>query len=256
MLVGCVTSFIELIGGEKLVLSALSLALAVASLYVLKRHPLSTKLRISVIYSHLFFLIFPVTLFTTDLACGALCMPCQNNLFSVASYALPTAVLFTVIAGFVVVPAFYIFSNKTRKITEPGIIAFVRKHAQQANMNAPHVYAVNKAQPLAFSFRSFRSGIFLSVGLLELLRKKEKEAVILHELAHLKQRSSALKFSGTLMRLFSPLSLLARFHHDTDAEEQRADSFVAQQQGTGRYLASAKRKIDHYNRARAAVPAT
>ncbi len=242
MLLGCVSSFIDLIGGERLVLSSVSVVFAVLILYILKKYSLSTKLRISLIYGHLFFLFFPAALFTANLACGAACMPCHNDMYALAGYALPSALLLTALAGFVVLPAFYIFSNKKRKITDAKITGFVSRYAERMSIKAPEVYAIDKAKPVAFSFRSFRSAIFLSVGLLDILKKKEVEAILLHELAHLKHRSSALKFSNFLLR-FSPLSLLARFHHDAGKEERKADAFVVKEQGTDRHLKGAKRKI-------------
>ena len=102
---------------------------------------------------------------------------------------------------------------------------------------------MDKAKPIACSFKSFRSAIFVSVGMLDILSKKEIQAVLLHELAHIKQRSSVLKFSSFLMNVLSPLSLLARFHHDTSKEEREADKFAIRVQRTSKYINSAKKKI-------------
>ena len=72
------------------------------------------------------------------------------------------------------------------------------------------------------------------------------KAVLLHELAHLKNKSSIAKYSDTLLRMFSPISLLLRFHHDNTMEEKRADNFVIEIQRTDKHLKSAKRKIDEF----------
>ncbi|MBI2971806.1 MAG: M48 family metalloprotease [Candidatus Aenigmarchaeota archaeon] len=245
MLVGCITNIVDLIGGERLALSILSLAFAVLTLYALKKYELSTKLKIGIIYSHLFFLSFPAVLFTTNLACGSMCMPCQDNTYALIGYALPSTLALATIAGFVVIPSFYIVSHKRMEISDKELLRFVHRHARRMKIKKLKLYAIDRAKPLAFSFRSFRSAIFLSVGLLDVMNRKEIEAVLLHELAHLQRRSSALKLSHALLRL-SPLSLLARFHHDAGEEERRTDAFVVRQQKTERYLLSAKRKMDAF----------
>ena len=242
VLLGCVANIVELFGGEKLLLSAASLTLAVLAFHVLRTAGLSTRGRLALIYGHLFFLILPVTLFSANLACGSMCMPCQDNMAALLGYALPSAILATTLAGLVVIPSFYILSNKKREITGP-LARFVQAHAQCLGISQPRLYAVDKAQPVAFSFSSVRPAIFMSVGLLDILTKREREAVLLHELAHLRQRAATLKFSEMLLR-FSPLSVVARFHHDSGKEEQDADAFAAAVQGTKRYLVSAKRKMD------------
>src|SRR3989338_4604135 len=96
---------------------------------------------------------------------------------------------------------------------------FVRKHSKKLRLKEPKIYAINKSKPLAFSFRSHKSAIFLSIGLTEILNKKELQAVLLHELAHVKEKSSALKVSNTIMSIFSPFSRLAGFHNNTGREE-------------------------------------
>jgi Zn-dependent protease with chaperone function len=234
------------IDANKFMLISLSLSFAVVILFALKRFALPTKARISLIYSHLFFLLFPLAIYSINLGCGLTCMPCYNNMFVIVLYALPTAILSTTLVGFFVIPMLYTFSNKKRHIRTEWMAEFVNKHSKNLRIKPPKLYAINKARPLAFSFRSFRSAIFLSVGLLEMLSKKEIMAVLLHELAHIKQRSSVMKFSHNLLRVFSPLSLLTRFHFDSNAEETGADDFAIRAMGSDRYILSAKRKLNEY----------
>lgn len=244
MAVGCFVGFVVNI--DKTVLAAMSLTLAIFFLLAVKNLKLSTKTKVGLIYGHLILLFFPVVLFTTEFACGAMCMSCQNDTMTLISYSLPSALVLGTIAGFAVIPAFYTFSNR-RQIRNKEIIAFVRKYSSFLNIRMPKIYIVDKAKPIAFSFKSFRSAIFVSVGMLDILSKKEIQAVLLHELAHIKQRSSVLKFSSFLMNLLSPLSLLARFHHDTGKEEREADKFAIKLQRTSKYINSAKKKIAEVN---------
>ena len=81
---------------------------------------------------------------------------------------------------------------------------------------------------------------------MDLLNKKEIEAVILHEIAHLKRKASVLTTSLSILKVFSPMSLIARFHNDFGDEEYAADTFAIKEQKTGRHIASAKRKIDGF----------
>ena len=87
--------------------------------------------------------------------------------------------------------------------------------------------------------------VFLSIGLLDILRKKEIEAVLLHELHHVASGSSTFKLSTALLRL-SPFSVLRNFAPDLGEDERAADAFVRQVQRTDRHLEAARRKIEAY----------
>jgi Zn-dependent protease with chaperone function len=233
---------------DKLILISGSVFLAVLTFALLRKFNFSTKIRISLIYGHLSFLFFPLAIYSINMSCGIFCMSCYNNLFHLAIYALPTTLIASTVAGFVVIPTLYTFTNKKMVIKNTWITKFVSIQSKKLNVKMPKLYAINKANPIAFSFRSFKSAIFLSVGLFEILNKKEIKAVLLHELAHLKQRSSALKLSNHFLRFFSPLSVLTRFHHDSNSEETEADNYVVTIQGTDRYLLSAKKKLNEYEK--------
>ena len=227
-------------------LMLVSILLAVFTFFILKKVNLSTKSRIGIIYTHLSLLFFPVVLYSVNLSCGVMCLPCNNDNLLLVAYSLPSTLIASMLAGFVVIPSFYILSNKKREIKNKWVTDFINIYSVKLNIKPPRVYAVDKAKPIAFSFRSFRSAVFLSIGLLDILNKKELEAVLLHELAHIKEKSSALKFSYNSLRLFSPISLLARFNYDKSVEESKADNFVAKEQNTERYLNSAKRKMARF----------
>mgnify|MGYP001615330432 FL=1 len=243
MTIGCFAGFI--IDYEKLFLVGTSLMFAILMLLALRKTQ-STKYRIGLIYAHLSFLFFPFTLFTTEFSCAAVCAPCGGtDLLGLALLSLPTTLAFSTVAGFVLIPTFYVLTNQKYEIRDKNVKSFVKTHSKKLSIKEPKIYAINKSKPMSFSFRSHKSAIFLSIGLTEILRKKELQAVLLHELAHIKEKSSALKFSHAMMRIFSPFSRLAGFH-DTGKEEYKADEFVIKMQKTDKHLLSAKSKIDEF----------
>jgi len=244
-MIGCFAGFV--IDADKLLLMGSSLSFAVITLLILKKFRLSTKFKLGLIYGHLIFLFFPFAVLTTDVACNAACMPCANNLGNLAAIALPSTLLFSTLAGFFVIPGFYMLFSRKAQIENVHVINFIRRHSAKMKMNMPKIYIIDNVNPVAFSFRSFKSMVFLSAGLMDILNKKELESVLLHELGHIMRTASVLKMSVSLLRFFSPLSLLARFHHDSGEEEMYADRFAARLQKTGRYLKSAKRKIDRFD---------
>lgn len=247
MLPACFAGFV--IDFDRLLLTGSSLSLAVITIFALAKFRFSTKVKIGLIYSHLFFLFFPFVLLTTNATvCGFTCLPCTNNLINLAVLALPTTFIFSTAAGFFVVPAFHMYFNRKAETENVHIIRFTKTQSARLNVKMPKIYITDTVNPTAFSFRSFKPLIFISAGLVDLLRKKEMEAVILHELGHLKRRASVLKMSFSLVRFFSPFSLITKFHRDMNKEEIYADMFVVRTQKTSKYLRSAKRKIENFER--------
>ncbi len=244
MILGCFAGFI--IDADKLLLMASSFSFAIIAVLILRKFKFSTKAKVGLIYSHLIFLFFPFVVLTTTAVCSVGCMPCANNLANLVALALPTTLLFSTIAGFFVIPGFYMFFNKKAEIKNTHILRFVKMRSTNMKIKTPKVYIIDNINPVAFSFRSFKPMVFVSAGLTELLNKKEIEAVLLHELGHLKRKASVLTMSVSILRFFSPLSLLARFHHDSDIEETYADKFAIRIQKTDKYIRSAKQKIDEF----------
>lgn len=231
----------------KAILSAMSIFIALITLLLLKKTKMSTALKISTIYAHLTALIFPFVLYSTHIGCGIACMSCYSNTLSLISLALPMTFLLSIMVGLVLMPTFYIFSNRKLLINNKEILNFVTKNSKKLNIKSPKIYAIDSSKPIAFSFRSFVSGIFMSIGIFDILNRKEIESVMLHELYHIKYNASIIKFSNIIIRLFSPLAILANFNHDLNKEEIAADKFVVKMQKTNKYLKSAKRKINKYN---------
>ncbi len=232
----------------KYVISAIFIVIAAASLFSMRRFRIPNKGKIALIYIHLTSLFMPVSVFAANEACGMMCLPCFENPAGIAVLALPSAMLFSAAAGFVVIPAYFFASGRNVKINGTRITKFISRHSRLLNIRAPKVVAVNSPKPFALSFRTFRSAIVLSVGLMDILHKKELEAVLLHELAHLKNRASLFKLSAFLMS-FSPFSVFKSFNNELNMEEFEADSLVISVQRTNKYLLSAKRKIANYRRA-------
>ncbi|MBI4176602.1 MAG: M48 family metalloprotease [Candidatus Aenigmarchaeota archaeon] len=238
--------FVEVvIDNSKFILAGVSVALAVAAFTFLKMRRLSSKAKIGLIYAHLFGLFFPISLFTTNAACGFLCLPCFESPLGLAVLAVPSALLFSTVAGFVVIPLYFLYSGRSVEVKGTAITSFISRHSKTLGIRPPRVYAVKNPRPFAFSFRSFRSAIVISIGMMDILRRKELEAVILHELAHVKSRASVLKLSASLMR-FSPFWILKSFHRELDIEEAAADKYVQIVQGTYKYLKGAKIKVNEY----------
>lgn len=248
MILGCFAGFV--IDADKLLLMVGSFSFAIITLLILHKFKLSTKSKVGLIYGHLIFLFFPFVVLTTNVACSVGCMPCANNITSLVALALPTTLLLSTIAGFFVIPGFYMLFNKKAEIRNVNLLKFVKELSARMRIHTPKVYIVDNANPIAFSFRSFKPMIFLSAGLTDLLNRKEIEAVVLHELGHIKRRASVLTMSASLLRFFSPLSLLTGFHHDSNREEACADKFAIRIQKTDRHIRSAKRKIDEFEHRR------
>lgn len=244
MSIGCLTDFI--VDPVRFAIIISSILLAATIFITLKKFSFSNRTRITLIYGHLISLFFPVVLYSTHMGCGMLCAGCYNSVFHLIGYALPMTLIASTVTGFVAIPLLYTFSSRKIMMESNWVKNFVKGHSKKLNIKTPRLYAIDDAKPLAFSFKSFISAIFMSVGLTDILNKKETESVLLHELSHIKEKSSILKFSDNVMRFFSPLSLLAGFHYESGEEEKKADDFVVKVQGSGKYLLSAKKKLNEY----------
>lgn len=227
----------------KILLALVSLGIAVVTILLLRHYDWSRKGKVSLMYSHLSSLFFPPVLFTTNAACGLFCLPCFENPLGIALLALPTTLGFSALAGFIIIPAYY-YIARTR-VTRGPLPTFLSAQSALLALKTPALYLIHSAKPIAYSFKSITSGIVLSVGLLDILNKKEQEAVLLHELYHIAHRASVFKFSTLLMR-FSPFSFLKNFNEELTQEEHAADQFVVTRQHTSRHLSSAKAKVTAY----------
>jgi len=230
----------SLVSYDKIILSFVFFSLSILSLLIMKRYNLSTKSKIILVYSHLLFLFFPIFILTTNTACGMFCMSCYNNMPALVAYALPATAAATALTGFFFLPALFTLNGKKR-LRNKYVKKLLRKYGFTKD-----IYTIDDAKPIAFSFRGFKSAIFISIGMQEILNKKELESVILHEIAHLRQHSSMLKLSGLIFRLFSPFYLLSGFNHENKQEEREADRFAVKLQRTDQYIKSAKKRVSEF----------
>ncbi len=108
-----------------------------------------------------------------------------------------------------------------------------------------NIRIISNNNPLALSLGFFKKTILLSEHLLKTINDQELEAVILHELAHIKQRHSLKLFFSQIIKdvfFFVPIvrELVSLYHTHI---ELQADKYVLQTQSTNRFLKSALAKI-------------
>ena len=233
----------------KLAVSILSIIIAITLLFLLKRKDYNLKIKMLLIYLHLFFLSLPLILFSYSISCdmgllNGIIAHCATAVTKAFIYTIPLAIILVAISGYIIIPALYIKTSK--HIKSKDIKSFIKIHSRKLKIKTPRVYSLNISKPTAFSFSNIKSAIFLSLGLTNLLSKKELESVLLHELHHIKNRSAIFKFSTMLIK-FSPLSAFTTFSKELTKEEMEADKFAIKVQKTNRYLNSAKKKMNEYN---------
>ena len=169
----------------------------------------------------------------------------MNNLFSFCTWVvsktlsigIPVAVLVTFFVGYVIMPFWIKRKHGIARLRNPLL-----RHAKKAAL-----LVSDQAHPFAFSIKR---NIMISVGMFELLSKKELDAVILHELGHIRRNASLRKVGASLIRHMFPQA----FSAVVNQEEALADAFAIQIQKTDRFLKSARRKIDNYESHAARLP--
>lgn len=247
----CMATFIE--NPKNLTIIIGSLLIAAALFIFLVRKTLSTKQKLSLIYAHIFFLVFPLIYYFFFRGCTAYFSQCEKTkaiLFMLLLTALLASVLVSVIAPFLFLGRYIRRSNVASIDNAASIVNFVNKYAKKLFIKRPKVYILDSQKPEAFSFNLFKSKIFISLGMIELLSKKELHAVLLHELGHIKNNSSVLKFSFMLFKRFSPLAMFTtnRIATQLDEHECNADSVVLEHQRKARHLVNAKRKVEEFGK--------
>ncbi len=203
----------------------------------------SVKQKLVLMYGHLFALLFPFVWFVFYEGCEQLLSGCRGFL-KAFGLVLLTAVL-SGIGVSLLSPFLFLrgYIQSSRLFPQTHLARFARKKSMLLKLRLPKVYFVDSEKPFAFSWYYRKPAIFVSIGLVSLLSRKEAEAVVLHELYHLKSRSSIYKWSAQLVYLLSPVSKLACFYKELNGEEHRADRFAVDLQKTSQHLVSAKRKV-------------
>jgi len=218
----------------KMLLVVASLLFASVAFFAWKKYD-----RPALLYAHLFFLVSPLFYFALSINCSmsfaqGLLEWCTTLLTKFVIYFLPVVMALSFVAGYAIIPRIY------RKISKPLSFKQFKELCRIAGIKA-ELFLVDKAKPVAFTLGK---KIFISVGMFELLSKKELDAVLLHELHHVKSRASWGKFSVGFVRVFSPIAWFSSA--SVEKEERAADAFAVKMQKTGAYLKSAKRKVEPF----------
>lgn len=144
------------------------------------------------IYAHLFAVTLPIFYFLFASKCGSI-FSCNTAAFI---FSIPVSILGTIALGYIIAPWIYQHSLKTKEVTNGELYNTVKNLASPENIKMPKLFLVDEIKPTAFSSTSITPKIFFSVGMLEILTKKEFEAVLLHELYHIKTKTPKLKSLG------------------------------------------------------------
>ncbi len=216
---------------EKMFLVVVSVLLSITAIIAWKKYS-----RPVFLYAHLFFILSPLFYFALSINCSMSLLQdalswCTGLLAKFILYIMPPLMAITFIAGYAVLPYAY------KKVAKPLSSKAFRELCRITGIKA-ELYLIDKAKPVAFTLRN---KIFISVGMFELLSKKELEAVLLHELYHVRSRASWGKFSSNFVRLFSPIAWFSA--SSVEHEEKTADAFAVKVQKTAKFLESAKKKV-------------
>ncbi|MEM4311961.1 MAG: zinc metalloprotease HtpX [Nitrososphaerales archaeon] len=122
--------------------------------------------------------------------------------------ALVSLVVFFNLIQWLIAPKLINFMYHVREIKEsemPGLYSIVRRICAKANMSMPKLMLAKIPIPNAFAYGSPLTGRMVAVteGLLKELEEEEVEAVIGHELGHLKHRDvQIMMFASVLPAIF------------------------------------------------------
>jgi Zn-dependent protease with chaperone function len=225
-----------------------SFTVSIASLLFLIWKKGSFEKKIPLIYLHLFALIFPFLFYMFATGCEFLFRSCSTTRSLLTIIMI--VVLTTIIATSIIAPILFFvkYVRKSNRLSRGLLHEMAARKSLLLGIKKPHVYLLNDAEPTAFAFSKFKKSIFISAGLADLLSKKELEAVVIHELAHIRNDSSMVKFSTFMLKALSPFATFMTFHDELNHEERKADALAVKVQGTRRYLKSAKMKIEDFYR--------
>jgi Zn-dependent protease with chaperone function len=203
----------------------------ISTYFIVKKRSVRSKIRWS--YPLVFSLLFLLTYYAFSMMCHQALPLCAEHAIM---YSIPAGLIGAILFGYVIIPHAYKAWTRMR---------FSEKISRELPEYAP-VYIADKGKPFAFSYGGFRKWIVVSQGMIDILTKRELQAVLLHEYGHLVNNSSFYKSSNWI---YSKIPVLHAFLDGKaleDEEEREADMFAIKTQGTSRYLNSAKRKIVAY----------
>ncbi len=212
----------------KMLLVVVSLLLGIAAIIAWKKYSKPWML-----YAHLMFVLSPLFYFALSINCSfslvkGLLSWCTALLAKFVIYIVPPLMALSFIGGCLLIPRLY------KLIAKPLSLKSFKELCRVTGIRA-ELYLIDKAKPVAFALGR---KVFISVGMFELLSRKELEAVLLHELHHVKSRSSWNKFSAGFARAFSPIAWFSV--SSVEHEERAADLFAVKMQKRSAHLKSAK----------------
>lgn len=213
--------------------------------YALFRKTTSVSRKATYLYLHIIFIFFPFISSALLWKCHMPVMACSPKM---VIYLVSIGAGGTLLLSFVTLPYIYNWASNSKEIKEGAIKDFIGEQSQAMGIREPKVFAVEDIKPCAYSITNIQPSIFVTVGLCELLDKKEMEAVLLHELYHVKQKTSFWRFSINMLKIFSPLSSFITTDEAMDREEFDADQFAVSLQGTKKFLKSVKNKVNKMHR--------
>lgn len=219
---------------EKVALLIISLSLAMVSLLVSYKS-VNPRRKLILLRMNMFFLFAPLIFIALTWECGMSLLSCEPMKILVS---LPVTILVAYLAGNILLPLLY-----TKTLNAKPLNHMLINKLTKILGTKPHLYSIDKQEPVAFAKSLHKPSIYISIGLLDLMTRKELEAVLLHEAYHIKVRSPELKFSSIFSKFFSPLSWLCNVKADDELE---ADEFAISVQGTSHHIKNARKKINSF----------
>jgi len=110
--------------------------------------------------------------------------------------------------------------------TAPGFYSIVQNLARRADLPMPRVYVIDTPHPNAFATgrNPQNAAVAATTGLLELLDQEEVEAVMAHELAHVKNRDTlVMTLAATIA---GAISMIANFGYFFGGNDNRENFFA------------------------------
>ncbi len=238
---------LTLLNPTYLTISAGAVLLALLVLAASRNAQLTVAARVFLIYVHIALLLVPIAALSYTSGCALPGVQCTTRTLLFALPLILAGIITTTgVAGYYLLPRLYRRKLGARPMHDARMQTMVDRVAKKFGILPPAMFALDTAAPMAFSFSSFKPAIFVSIGMLDILSRKELEAVVLHELGHLCQRSSLLKFTSQLVRFVSPVAAFATRPHDIDAEERAADAFAIRLQKTSLHVGRARRNVEAF----------
>lgn len=225
--------------GTNVTLIVVSLAAALCLLWLSRDVTYPARTRSALMHAHLAFLLFPLVFFATTLNCQQAGL-CEVGLTQTLLYVIPLTLALGLAFGLIIVPLLH----RWRTRPEAGRWQqFVDRHADDLRLRRkPEVRIVDSGRPEAYSTGGLKPAIFLTIGMMETLSERQMQAVLLHEIAHVREGSHALKPIMWLLKAIYPEPLVAPAAM-TAEEERKADAYAAKVQKTDIHLNRAKRKL-------------